>query len=131
MSELKGKAYLKSKLNKKKTWAKTRYDYYELKNLKNDPSPVIPIDLQVKYGSKLGWCAKAVDSLANRLIFDGFDNDQFNIWEIFQLNNKDIFFGSAIRSSLISACCFVYISRSSVYPNDCKPYYGNYTKWFN
>lgn len=110
MSELKGKAYLKSKLNKKKTWAKTRYDYYELKNLKNDPSPVIPIDLQVKYGSKLGWCAKAVDSLANRLIFDGFDNDQFNIWEIFQLNNKDIFFDSAIRSSLISACCFVYIS---------------------
>ena len=107
MSELKGKAYLKSKLNKKKTWAKTRYDYYELKNLKNDPSPVIPIDLQVKYGSKLGWCAKAVDSLANRLIFDGFDNDQFNIWEIFQLNNKDIFFDSAIRSSLISACCFV------------------------
>ena len=93
MSELKGKAYLKSKLNKKKTWAKTRYDYYELKN-----------------GSKLGWCAKAVDSLANRLIFDGFDNDQFNIWEIFQLNNKDIFFDSAIRSSLISACCFVYIS---------------------
>ena len=110
MSELKGRAYLKSKLNKKKIWAKTRYDYYELKNLKVDPSPVIPMDLQAKYGSKLGWCAKAVDSLANRLLFDGFDSDNFDLWEIFQMNNKDIFFDSAIRSALISACCFVYIS---------------------
>lgn len=110
MSELKGRAYLKSKLNKKKTWARTRYDYYELKNLKADPSPVIPGDLVSRFGSKLGWCAKAVDSLANRLIFDGFDNDNFDLWEIFQMNNPDIFFDSAIRSALISACCFVYIS---------------------
>ena len=110
MSELKGRAYLKSKLNKKKTWARTRYDYYELKNLKADPSPVIPGDLVSKFGSKLGWCAKAVDSLANRLIFDGFENDNFDLWEIFQMNNPDIFFDSAIRSALISACCFVYIS---------------------
>ena len=110
MSELKGRSYLKSKLNKKKTWAKTRYDYYELKNLRDDPSPVIPASLQANFRSKLGWCAKAVDSLANRLLFDGFENDNFDIWEIYQMNNKDILFDSAIRSALISACCFIYIS---------------------
>lgn len=110
MSGLKGRDYLKTKMNRKKLWAQERYNYYELKNLKKDPSPVIPDKLAWIYGAKLGWCAKAVDSLANRLIFDGFDNDNFELWEIFQQNNKDVFFDSAIRSALISACCFIYIS---------------------
>ncbi|MCR5236451.1 MAG: phage portal protein [Lachnospiraceae bacterium] len=110
MAELKGKAYLKKKLNSKKTWVQTRYDYYELKNLKRDNSPVIPDGLIARYESKLGWCTKAVDSLANRLIFDGFDNDNFDLWEIFEYNNKDVLFDSAIRSALIGGCCFVYIS---------------------
>ena len=110
MGELKGKNYLKAKLSKKKAWAEVRYNYYEMKRLPSDPSPVIPDRLSAIYGAKLGWCTKAVDSLANRLIFDGFENDNFDLWEIFQLNNKDVFFDSAIRSALISACCFVYIS---------------------
>lgn len=108
--ELKGKEYLKSKLSSISSWVKRKYDYYELKNLRPDPSPVIPLELTARYGSKLGWCAKAVDALVNRLSFDGFDNDNFDLWEIFQLNNKDIFFDSAIKSALISGCCFVYIS---------------------
>ncbi len=108
--ELKGKEYLKNKLSSISKWVKRKYDYYELKNLRPDPSPVIPAELTDRYGSKLGWCAKAVDALVNRLSFDGFDNDNFDLWEIFQLNNKDIFFDSAIKSALISGCCFVYIS---------------------
>ena len=110
MAELKGKAYLKSKLNSKKTWVKTRYDYYDQINMRQNPSPVMPPKLCAMYETKLGWCTKAVDSLANRLMFDGFDNDNFNLWEMFEYNNKDVFFDSAIRSALISACSFVYIS---------------------
>lgn len=110
MAELKGKAYLKSKLNSKKKWVKTRYDYYDQRNLRANPSPVMPPKLARMYETKLGWCTKAVDSLANRLIFDGFENDNFNLWEMFEYNNKDVFFDSAIRSALISACSFVYIS---------------------
>lgn len=110
MPNYKGIDNLKNKLASKQYWVKTRYDYYENKSQRLDPSPVIPDKLTRLYGSTLSWCAKAVDSLANRLIFDGFDNDNFDMWEIYQLNNKDIFFDSAIRSSLISACCFIYIS---------------------
>ena len=110
MDNLKGIGYLRTKLSQKKKWVQTRYDYYEQKNQKRDPSPVIPDKLTTLYSAKLGWCAKAVDALANRLAFDGFDNDDFDLWQIFQLNNKDIFFDSAIKSALISACCFVYIS---------------------
>lgn len=110
MAELKGKAYLKNKLNSKKNWVKTRYDYYDQINLRPNPSPVMPPKLCAQYETKLGWCTKAVDSLANRLVFDGFENDNFNLWEMFEYNNKDVFFDSAIRSALISSCSFVYIS---------------------
>lgn len=101
---------LKQKLNKKSEWIKKRYDYYEQKNLRIDPSPVIPFKESWQYNATLGWCTKAVDSLANRLSIEGFDNDSYNFWNIFQMNNPDVFFDSAIRSALISACCFVYIS---------------------
>lgn len=110
MAELKGKEYLKNKLNRKKTWVQTRYKYYEQKNVKRNDSPTIPDKIMNRYRSRLGWCTKAVDSLANRLVFDGFEDDNFDLWEIFEYNNKDVFFDSAIRSALISACCFVYIS---------------------
>ena len=108
--ELKGKEYLETKLYDIRGWVEKRYNYYELRNMRPDPSPLIPAELTYRYGSALGWCTKAVDALANRLSFDGFDNDNFDLWQIFQLNNKDIFFDSAIKSALISGCCFVYIS---------------------
>ncbi len=110
MAELKGKGYLKNKLNNVKGKVRMKYAYYEQENNKRSDSPVIPKAIMQRYSSRLGWCAKAVDSLANRLVFDGFDDDNFDIWEIFEYNNKDVFFDSAIRSALISACCFVYIS---------------------
>lgn len=110
MNTLKGKAYLKNKLAGIQNWVQRKYDYYELKRLRPDPSPVIPAELTARYGAKLGWCAKAVDALVNRLTFDGFDNDNFDLWTLFQMNNKDILFDSAIKSALISACSFIYIS---------------------
>lgn len=58
----------------------------------------------------LGWCAKAVDSMSDRLQFRGFKNDNFNIMQIYQMNNPDVLFDSAIKSALISSCCFIYIS---------------------
>lgn len=110
MNELKGIAYLQNKLSGIKGWVQRRYDYYELKNMRPDPSPLIPPSLTNRYGASLGWCAKAVDALANRLSFDGFDNDNFELWSMFQINNKDIFFDSAIKSALIGGCCFIYLS---------------------
>ena len=110
MTQLKGKSYLQNKLYRVKSKVKTKYAYYEQENSKREDSPVIPKEVIRRYNSRLGWCTKAVDSLANRLVFDGFDNDQFALWEIFEYNNKDIFFDSAIRSALISSCCFIYIS---------------------
>nr|DAU93280.1 MAG TPA: PORTAL PROTEIN [Caudoviricetes sp.] len=71
----------------------------------------IPANIRVKYQAVLGWVAKGVDSLADRLIFREFANDDFNVTAIFNRNNPDIFFDSAILAALIGSCCFIYISK--------------------
>lgn len=104
-----GKAYLKNKLSAKQGRVSTRYEYYSMKNYVNDISQSLPQQFRWLRHS-LGWCAKTVDSVADRLIFRGFKNDNFDMQQIFNMNNPDIFFDSAIISALISSCCFIYIS---------------------
>lgn len=107
--DYKGINYLRQKLNQKRTRVLIRYKYYEMKNLTQDFSPLIPEKFQ---GLKevVGWCSKAVDTLADRVIFDRFEHDNFLIGEIFDFNNRDIFVDSSILSAMISSCSFIYIS---------------------
>lgn len=112
MAELRGMEYLRIKLNLKSSRVKTRYQYYEMKNINVDFGISTPPDLS-RWQSVLGWCAKAVDSLADRLQFREFRDDYFALNEIFRMNNPDTIFDSAILSALISSCCFVYISPDS------------------
>ena len=81
-----------------------RYNYYSMKQRDNTDGVTIPAQIRDKYKTVLGWTTKAVDSLADRLIFREFSNDAFNANEIFQYNNPDIFFDSAILSALIGSC---------------------------
>ncbi|MCD8096411.1 MAG: hypothetical protein LUE12_09870 [Ruminococcus sp.] len=86
-----------------------RYKYYEGKYVINDLSPLTPTQYRTIHG-KLGWCAKAVDTLADRLNFDEFDDDTFMLNQIYNLNNRDVLINSAVLSALISSCSFIYIS---------------------
>lgn len=110
LEDLRGIEYLRQKLNMHSRRVEIRYSQYDMKYMDNDPGITIPAQLRVAYRSTLGWCAKAVDCLADRLIFREFDNDEFEVNEVFYLNNPDVFFDSAILSALIGSCCFVYIS---------------------
>lgn len=109
MENLQGIDYLKTKLTNKRVRAKTRYEFYEMKNVIPDFGISTPPKLK-SMQSVLGWCGKAVDSLADRLQFRTFENDDFDMGEIYQLNNADILFDSAILSALIASCCFIFIS---------------------
>lgn len=116
MSELKGPAYLKNKLTNKKTRVLLRYKFYEMKYLTQDLGISTPPKLRTLQ-SVLGWCGKAVDCLADRLLFYEFEDDVFDMNQIYQMNNADTLFDSAVLSSLISSCCFIYISSDeSGYP---------------
>lgn len=105
-----GLDYLRRKSNYHKRRVDTRYTYYDSKYQERDLGLVIPPDIRQRYRSCLGWCTKAVDALADRLVFKEFANDNYELNEIFNLNNPDIFFDSAILSALIASCAFVYIS---------------------
>lgn len=112
MDELRGVEYLRRKLSKKKKRVDLRYRYYEMKEKTIDRGITIPYWLKGQYRSTVGWCTKSVDSLADRLNVRGIrsDTDYYAIQEIFDMNNPDIFYDSAIREALIGACSFVHIS---------------------
>lgn len=101
--------YLKNKLNTKKYRINERYNFYEMKEFMPRPSAILPQELRW-ISECLGWCAKSVDTLADRLIVNGFRNDNFNMEEIYNMNNSDVLFDSAILSALISSCSFIYIA---------------------
>ena len=113
--ELKGKEYLKRKLETKRSRVITRYKYYEMKKAAEDLKISTPDKLRW-LNSTLGWCAKAVDSLADRIVFREFRDDNLGMQDIFQMNNQDIFTDSAILSALISSCSFCYIAPDEATP---------------
>lgn len=109
MASYKGIGYLRNKLAQKRRRVDTRYRFYEMKNIAQSIG-MTDIKEIAWLKSCLGWCGKSVDSIADRLIFREFENDNFDINEIFQMNNPDTLFDSATLSACISSCCFIYIS---------------------
>ena len=107
--ELMGIEYLRHKLHYKQDRVRTRYAYYEMKHMAKDLEISTPPRLRWM-NSTLGWCAKACDSLADRLVFREFRNDYFNINQIYNLNNRDTLFDNAILSAVITSCSFIYIA---------------------
>lgn len=110
MLEIQGINYLRQKLRTHAYRVDTRYKQYDMKKEEHQKGITIPANIRKYYRAVLGWCTKAVDSLADRLVFREFKDEMLGINEIFNMNNPDIFFDSAILNALIASCCFVYIS---------------------
>lgn len=107
---MQGIEYLNKKLDKYRSGALANNKVYDMKNIDMEVGITIPPELRRQYRATSGWCAKAVDSISDRLVFREFANDTFNLNEIFTMNSADIFFDDAILSALINSCSFVYIS---------------------
>ena len=86
MTDLKGMAYLRRRLNQKRSRVLTRYKYYEMKNAVKDFGKVTPDEFRF-FSETLGWCGKAVDALADRLVWREFRDDNFDLNSIYQMNN--------------------------------------------
>ena len=102
MSE-KGIDYLRKKLDARKLRVDMRYKQYAMKHNEQMVGITIPPDIRNRYRSVIGWCAKGVDSLADRLVFREFENDDFEVNDIFKVNNPDVFFDSVVLSALIAS----------------------------
>ena len=110
MNEKKGPDFLRKHLAEKRIRVLMRYRYYDMKNGVNYHRTLIPTEF-MWMAQTLGWCAKAVDSLSDRLAFREFKNDDFRLTEIFRENNPDILPDSAMKAALIGSCSFIYISQ--------------------
>ena len=107
--DYKGKEYLRKQLELKRSRVLLRYRYYEMKNGVKYLQTVIPREFNWM-AHTIGWCGKAVDSLADRLSFREFKDDNFDLNTIYRMNNMDILPDSAMLSALIASCSFIYIS---------------------
>ena len=109
MPELKGMEYLRRQLRQKEQRVNLRYKYYEMKAQGKALNKIVPSEVRGYYNAVIGWSTNAADSLADRLVFKGFKNDNLDLQEIFNMNNPDILPDSAILSAVISSCSFIYI----------------------
>lgn len=105
---------LRNKLKKKRTRIKLRYDYYDQKKIAEALMIAAPAEMN-RFMPPFGWCAKAVDSIADRLLFNGFDfdTDVYGFNEIVAMNNPDVLFDGSILDACISACSFIYNSKGN------------------
>ena len=110
MEEKQGINYLRKKSELYRLGALKRNKYYNAKDIEINKGITIPLELRAMYRTSLGWCGKAVDSIADRLVFRELANDNFGISEIFQMNSQDILIDDAILSALINSVSFIYIS---------------------
>ena len=67
--------FLQFKLAMKRIRVELRYLFYEMQNIPFDFGISTPPELKY-FNSVIGWCAKGVDSLADRLDFAKFDNEE-------------------------------------------------------
>lgn len=104
-----GIAYLKNKLFMLEPRVRMRYGYYDMKNLTFDFGISSPPELQ-HWNAVVGWCAKGVDAMADRIKFRKFKDDLFGLEEILNLNNRDILLPALWKGALISGCDFIYVT---------------------
>lgn len=107
-----GIPFLQARLTLKRFKTLQRYRYYEMKNHAQDFGISSPPELRM-WSSVVGWCAKGVDSLADRLDLEGFRDDVFDLEGIYDVNNRDVLIDAAILGALICSCSFIYISEDA------------------
>src|SRR5690606_27068780 len=90
VENLEGIEYLRNKLEHYRHGALKRQKIYDMKDASINFGITIPPEIRRMFKATLGWGAKAVDAIADRLVFRGFENHDFNLNEIYDLNSRDI-----------------------------------------
>lgn len=90
---------------------RVRQRYYDQKNLFRDFGISTPPQL-AGLDATIGWAAKAVDVLADRIRFDRFvsrdgDDNPFGLNDLVDENDFRVLFSQAVTSALTHSCAFV------------------------
>lgn len=96
-------------LAEKQVKVQDKYDYYNADNDVKDLGIATPIKLR-KLRPGIGWASRAVNTLADRVSFDGFANDTFGINDYLDSIGGFSLFDKVKRDAFIAGCAFVAIS---------------------
>ena len=103
--------FLLDRLRKKSVNVNIKYQYYNAENSYVDFGISVPVKMM---NSKpgIGWASRAVNTLSDRVVFDGFANDTFRINELFDEINAKRVLNKAKKDAHIAGVSFVAISET-------------------
>lgn len=88
---------------------RNKYEYYNADNEIRDFGISTPAKmLNTKPG--VGWASRAVNTLSDRVVFDGFANDTYGINELFEDMNAHSILSKAKDDAFIGGCAFVAVA---------------------
>lgn len=91
------------------TNVQNKYDYYNADHDTRDFGISTPKTMRNQRPG-VGWASRAVNTLSDRVVFDGFAQDQFGINELFGEINAHSVIGQAKHDALIAGCAFVAVA---------------------
>lgn len=86
-----------------------KYDYYNADNDIRDFGISTPKKM-INSRPGIGWASRAVNTLSDRVVFDGFANDNFGINNYFEQINASAVISKAKHDAFIAGCSFIAIS---------------------
>lgn len=98
-------------LNKLQTlaWsAGVKYEYYNATQQVVDLGIAVPKNFR-NMRPGVGWASRAVNTIADRINFDGFANDDFSINDLFDRVGAEAVLNKAKTDALIAGCSFVAV----------------------
>lgn len=97
------------KLALKAPKVQSKYDYYNADNVVNDFGISTPRKMQ-NHMPGIGWAGRAVNTLSDRVVFDGFANDKFGVNDYFDQINAASVITQTKHDGFIAGCAFVMIA---------------------
>lgn len=86
-----------------------KYLYYNADHDTRDFGIATPLKM-VKNRPGIGWASRAVNTLSDRVVFDGFANDTFGINDYWDQIGAGSVIGKAKHDTFIAGCAFVAVS---------------------
>lgn len=101
------------KLTQRQVRVQDKYDYYNADNEITDFGISTPMRMrQTRPG--IGWASRAVNTLSDRIVFDGFANDTFGINDYLEGINGFTVINKDKHDAHIAGCAFVAVSQDPV-----------------
>lgn len=96
-------------LAEKESPVQTKYEYYNADNDIRDFGIATPLKMK-NLRPGIGWASRAVNTLSDRVVFEGFANDTFGINDYFESINAHSVIGKAKHDAFIAGCAFIAVA---------------------